>query len=307
MKSFKQTFFNENVNNINGFVILKPEFLDHEEDFIKLLKNNGWDIIQKQRRTLSNDEASELYKMHKDKDFYKDLCKYMSSGDCLCCLCHKDCKDPIKDMDALKDKVRKTWGKDDMKNAMHSSDSLDNVNRESKLIFEKKVIEGLEETNELNIKMSSSEISILIEMLKNALAEEILAWYHYTITAPFLHGEMRPDIEKMFKETAKDEFEDHAVWLMERLRQLGAIPDSILHPMMLDNVAQHKYIIPSFDTIEAIQNNIEAEKGAIETYTELEEFTKDKDIVTHAKIEEILADEQEHLKLLNKFITDIIS
>ena len=305
MKSFKQTFFNEDVNNINGFVILKPEFLNHEEEFVKLLKNNGWDIIQKVKRTLSNDEACELYKMHKDKDFYKDLCKYMSSGDCLCCLCHKDCKDPIKDMDALKDKVRKTWGKDDMKNAMHSSDSLDNVNRESKLIFEKKVIENVNEDNELCIKMNDAEISQLIEMLKNALAEEMLAWYHYTITAPFLIGEMRPEVEKMFKETAKDEFEDHACWLMERLRQLNTIPDTLLHPMMLDNIAQHKYIIPAFTTLKAIENNIEAEKGAIETYTELEEFTKDKDIVTHSKIEEILADEQEHLKLLNKFYLDL--
>ena len=305
MKSFKQTFFNEDVNNINGFVILKPEFLNHEEEFVKLLKNNGWDIIQKVKRTLSNDEACELYKMHKDKDFYKDLCKYMSSGDCLCCLCHKDCKDPIKDMDALKDKVRKTWGKDDMKNAMHSSDSLDNVNRESKLIFEKKVIENVNEDNELCIKMNDAEISQLIEMLKNALAEEMLAWYHYTITAPFLIGEMRPEVEKMFKETAKDEFEDHACWLMERLRQLNTIPDTLLHPMMLDNIAQHKYIIPAFTTLKAIENNIEAEKGEIETYTELEEFTKDKDIVTHSKIEEILADEQEHLKLLNKFYLDL--
>ena len=135
MKSFKQTYFIENANTINGFVILKPEFLDHEEEFIKLLNNNGWDVIQKQKRTLTGDEAGELYKMHKDKDFYKDLCKYMSSGDCLCCMCYKDCKDPIKDMDALKDKVRKTWGKDDMKNAMHSSDSLQNALRESKIVF----------------------------------------------------------------------------------------------------------------------------------------------------------------------------
>lgn len=50
MKSFKQTYILCEANDdskLNGFVILKPEFLDHEEDFYKLLKNNGWDIIQK--------------------------------------------------------------------------------------------------------------------------------------------------------------------------------------------------------------------------------------------------------------------
>ena len=304
MKKFTQSFLiKENENQLNGFVILKPGFLDHEEEFIKLLNNNGWDIIQKVKRKLSEDEAKELYKMHKDKDFYNDLCKYMSSDDCLCCLCHKNCKDPIKDMDSLKDKVRKTWGKDEMKNGMHSSDSLDNVNRESKLIFEKKVVES--ESNDLQIKMNPKEVNTLVEMLKNALAEEILAWYHYTICAPFLIGNMRPDVEKLFIETAKDEFEDHAMWLMERLRQLGENPGEILDPNELNNIAKHKYIIPEFDTLKAIENNIKAELGAIETYTELEEFTKDKDIVSHAKIEEILSDEQEHLKLLNKLAEDI--
>ena len=331
MKSFRQTYsIKEEVSNqINGFVILKPEFLDHEEDFLTLLKNNGWDIIQKSKRTLSNDEAKELYKMHKDKDFYNDLCKYMSSGDCLCCLCHKDCKDPIKDMDTLKDKVRKSWGKDDMKNGMHSSDSLENVNRESKLIFEKKVIEHWEEyymggTSEptpcpecpdstfdtskidsLKLKLGEEDYLRLISMLKDALAEELLAWYHYTICAPFLHGKRRPELVKFFKETAKDEFEDHACWLMERLQQLGSDVNDLLDPASLNAIATHKYIMPSYETCQAVANNITAEKGAIETYTKLEEFTKDRDIVTHSKIEEILADEQEHLQELEKVYRDM--
>ena len=38
-------------------------------------------------------------------------------------------------MDKLKDKVRDMWGKSEMRNAMHSSDSLKNVKRETKIIF----------------------------------------------------------------------------------------------------------------------------------------------------------------------------
>lgn len=330
MKSYKQTFLiKESSNEVNGFVILKPEFMDHENDFLTLLKNNGWQVLQKQKKTLTNDEAKELYKMHKDKDFYNDLCKYMSSGECLCCLCHKDCKDPIKDMDVLKDKVRKTWGKDEMKNGMHSSDSINNVNRESKLIFEKKIIESFTFTipadnqvpepcpecpdstfdtsklNDLKLAMGQEDYLALLSMLKNALAEEFLAWYHYSICAPFLHGKRRPEVVEFFKETAKDEFEDHAAWLMERLQQLGTDPNDILHPSSLDTIAEHKYILPSFDTCQAIANNIDAEKGAIETYTKLEAFTKDRDIVTHSKVEEILKDEQEHLQELEKMYRDL--
>lgn len=125
-------------DQVNGFCILKPEFLEHEDDFKNMLTNNGWRIIQTVRRTLTHEEAEELYKMHKQKKFYKDLCDYMSSSDSICYMCYKDCDNPIKDMKTIKDMVRKAWGIDDMKNGMHSSDSLENVKREYKLIFEHK-------------------------------------------------------------------------------------------------------------------------------------------------------------------------
>ena len=120
----------------NSFVILKPEFLSHKDEWIEMLRNNEWDILDKKLLTLSKDQAAELYCMHKGKDFYDDLCKYMSSGECLCCKCYKECNNPIEEMDKLKDQIRNKWSKDDMKNAMHSSDSLQNVKRESKIIFD---------------------------------------------------------------------------------------------------------------------------------------------------------------------------
>ena len=133
MKKFSTFILEADNIKLNGFCILKPEFLEHEEDFLALLKNNGWKIVQKKKLLLTKEQASNLYSPHKDKDFYKDLCDYMSSGECLCCSCHKDCENPIEDMKKLKDKVRENWGKDEMKNGMHSSDSLENVNRESKI------------------------------------------------------------------------------------------------------------------------------------------------------------------------------
>ena len=122
MISLSQYILESKDNYVNGFVILKPEFLDHSEEWLKTLK-------------LTKEQAEEFYKMHKGKDFYDDLCKYMSSGKCLCCKCYKECSDPIEEMDKIKDEIRKKWGKDDMKNAMHSSDSLQNAARESKIIF----------------------------------------------------------------------------------------------------------------------------------------------------------------------------
>lgn len=133
-------YIKEALLEVNGFCILKPEFLEHEFDFDNLLKNNNWQIIQKVRRTLSIEEAKELYISKKDEDYYDDLCTYMASGDSISYMIYKDCKDPIKDLETIKNKVRKQWGKDDMKNAMHSSDSLQNVEREYKLILQNKII-----------------------------------------------------------------------------------------------------------------------------------------------------------------------
>ena len=140
MKSLVQYILENIQNEVNGFCILKPEFLEHEYEFEELLKNNNWQIVQKVKRTLSIPEVEELYCMHKDKDFYKDLCTYMASGDSISYLCHKDCKDPIAEMKKIKNKVRKTWGKDEMKNGMHSSDSKENVEREYKLILQNKLV-----------------------------------------------------------------------------------------------------------------------------------------------------------------------
>lgn len=126
-------FLKESMVEPNAFVILKPEFLNNEQEWKNILKDNGWTFLNSEQKTLSLDQAKNLYSMHKDKDFYNDLCEYMSSGDCICCICNKDCDDPIKDMSKVKDIVRNKWGINDMKNVMHSSDSLDNVKRESEI------------------------------------------------------------------------------------------------------------------------------------------------------------------------------
>lgn len=137
MKSLIQ-YIKEALSEVNGFCILKPEFLEHEFEFDELLKNNNWQIVQKTKKTLSLPEAQELYISKAKEDYYEDLCIYMASDECIAYMLYKDCEDPIKDLEKLKNKVRKTWGKDDMKNAMHSSDSKENVEREYKLILQGK-------------------------------------------------------------------------------------------------------------------------------------------------------------------------
>ena len=161
----------------------------------------------------------------------------------------------------------------------------------------------------------------LIDKLQIALAEEFNQWYMYTIVRPYLVGLERNEIVELYEEQAKDELEDHAYWLMERISQLGGIPEMVLSPDMWNHIATHKYIVPEvshqnadmnnthtgIDIITNLYQNITAEEGAIETYSDIELFTRDRDVVTNKRIKEILADEQEHLQALKDLVADIES
>lgn len=146
----------------------------------------------------------------------------------------------------------------------------------------------------------------IVRELKKALAEEFLAWYQYIICHEFLYGNERTNIEEFYKESAKDEFEDHACWLMKRINELGGdLAQFYAGPQVLSEIATHDYIVPVNDVAGSIQKNILAERGAIETYKNIEKLTRDNDPVTNSKIKEILADEEEHLQKLKDFQDDI--
>lgn len=148
----------------------------------------------------------------------------------------------------------------------------------------------------------------LIELLKGAFAEEMMAWYQYIIVEPFLKGNERTEIAELYKEAAKDELEDHGAWLLERINMLGGTPEGILRPEQWNMIAKHKYIMPDqgWDVKTSLQQNIQAEQGAIETYRMLEKYTREIDPVSNTKIKEILADEEEHLQKLQELLADII-
>ena len=108
MKKFVD-FILESNQEPNGFIILKPGFLDYEEEFRNLLKLNDWKILDSKQRRLSIEKARSLYITKQDESFYQTLCDYMSSGDIIAMTCKKKCNDPIKDMDEFKEKANKAY------------------------------------------------------------------------------------------------------------------------------------------------------------------------------------------------------
>ena len=158
--------------------------------------------------------------------------------------------------------------------------------------------------------INEAEGSKIIDAMKNALKEELNAWYGYVIVKEWLAGTDRKDIEKFYEDTAKDELEDHGYWLMKRINQLGGTIEDITMSPNSWETATHKYIAPTWskdniDIKKSLEDNVKNEEGAIETYEELVKMTEDVDPASNSKLKEILADEQEHLQELKDFLQDI--
>lgn len=171
----------------------------------------------------------------------------------------------------------------------------------------KSLSQTVSEASFSDLMIKNLENKDLLTLLQSALAEEYLQWYQYTVVIPFAVGQDRVNIVEAFKEYAKDELEDHAAWLIERINQLDGVPTLVDEPSKWNLCAVHKYITPKppYDVCTLLEQNIQSEKGAIETYTALEAVTRHNDIVTNKKVKEILADEQEHLQNLIDLHKDI--
>ena len=118
------------------FVVIKPGFLDKAQDILDIYKEEGWTLKFSTIKKLLLSEARELYKVHKKEEFYKGLCDYMSSDITRAMIFTKETdKDEFKEATRIKDVIREKWGESDMRNVVHSSDSLENMKHEVSIYF----------------------------------------------------------------------------------------------------------------------------------------------------------------------------
>lgn len=176
-----------------------------------------------------------------------------------------------------------------------------------------------------DLYLDSESRRLIIEKLKNALKEEFNAWYGYVIVRDWLVGANKPNVIKLYDETAKDELEDHGYWLMKRIAELGGTIEDITVTPASWLTAKHTYISPEWkpkyteatgvegsDEIvipiqKSLLDNVANEMGAIESYRELVEIAQQsKDYTTERKCKEILADEEEHLQALQDLLDDYV-
>ena len=127
------------------FTMLKPDAVSASNTgaIIKIIEDAGFRIIALKKTMLTPERAGEFYAVHKERPFYKDLCRYMSSGSIVPMILEKEnavedfrkligATDPAK---AEKGTIRNLFAKSIEANAIHGSDSDENATIEGNFFF----------------------------------------------------------------------------------------------------------------------------------------------------------------------------
>lgn len=139
---------------------------------------------------------------------------------------------------------------------------------------------------------SGLDLDALLKELNSAYCDEWLAYYQYWIGARVAQGKMAHVLVTELEEHAGEELE-HAEKLAKRIVELGGTP--AISPDLWLKESKCGYLPPKDpDAAVLLQQNLQAERCAIEVYYKLLEMVKDKDLVTKYLIREILEDELEH-------------
>lgn len=125
--------------------MIKPDAVQdgHSGSIIKMIEAAGFRIVALKKTKLTAERAGEFYAVHKERPFYNDLCKYMSSGAIVPMILEKE--NAVADFRTLigatnpanadEGTIRKLFAKSIEANAIHGSDSDENAAIEGNFFF----------------------------------------------------------------------------------------------------------------------------------------------------------------------------
>lgn len=128
------------------------------------------------------------------------------------------------------------------------------------------------------------------KVLNEALATElvcVLRYKRHYYTADGIHSE---SVKAEFLEHAAEE-QEHADWLAQRITQLNGKPD--FNPKSLLSRSHSEYS-EGDNLVSMIEEDLVAERIAIETYSEIARWLGEADSTSRRLIERILEKEEEH-------------
>ena len=141
----------------------------------------------------------------------------------------------------------------------------------------------------------------VIRILNEALATEIVCVLRYKSHYFRADGINASVAAEEFFEHAQQE-QDHADWLAERIVQLGGKPN--FSPEGLAS-RSHSEFVEGDSLKEMIQEDLVAERIAIDSYREIIQYLGDKDPTSRRIMEDILAQEEEHADDMAGLLADI--
>lgn len=110
----------------------------------------GLRIVAQKRLWLSGEQAGKFYEVHKERPFYKDLCKFMTSGPVVVQVLqgesavtkNRDVMGATNPANAAPGTIRKEFAESIEANSVHGSDSAENAAKEIAFFFAETEIVG---------------------------------------------------------------------------------------------------------------------------------------------------------------------
>jgi len=127
------------------FTMIKPDAVqdNHIGGITQMIEAGGFKIVALKKTRLTPERAGKFYEVHKERPFYKDLVKYMSSGPIVAMILEKE--NAVADFRKLigatnpaqaeEGTIRKKYAKSMEANAVHGSDSDENAQIEGDFFF----------------------------------------------------------------------------------------------------------------------------------------------------------------------------
>ena len=127
------------------FAIIKPDAVSngHTGSIYNRIQKFNFNIIGAKLLQMTQEQAEGFYGVHKERPFFKDLIKFMTSGPCMVLALEKEnavqswrtAIGSTNPEEAEEETIRKDFATNVQENAVHGSDSNENAQKEIAFFF----------------------------------------------------------------------------------------------------------------------------------------------------------------------------
>ena len=127
------------------FAIIKPDAVKngHTGNIYDRIQKFNFKIIGAKLLRMSQEQAEGFYRIHKERPFFNDLIKFMTSGPCMVLALEKEnaveswrkAIGSTNPQEAEEGTIRKDFASNVQENAVHGSDSNENAQKEIAFFF----------------------------------------------------------------------------------------------------------------------------------------------------------------------------